>query len=152
MISSKLQFQALRKRLGTDSNFQCSLLATVTLLLGMVLALVPGSFAQGTGAISGYVRDPAGASVKGASVIAEMSEQHVKRTGSTDADGFYNFVNMPPGHYIITVEAPGFEKESITDVELTVSQNLRLDAQLKVGQVQTQVSVVSAGTIVDEPG
>jgi len=147
MISSK--FQAFRKRLGTGLNFLCSSLATVTLLLGMVLALVPITFAQGTGAISGYVRDSAGASVKGASVTAEMSEQHVKRTGETGSDGYFNFINMPPGHYTVTVAAPGFETESITNVELTVSQNLRLDAQLKVGQVQTQVSVVSAGTIVD---
>ena len=147
MISSK--FQVSRKRLGTGLNFRCSSPATVTLLLGMVLALVPATFAQGTGAISGYVRDINGASVKGASVAAEMSEQHIKRTGETGSDGYYNFVNMLPGHYTITIEAAGFQKEVLTDVELTVSQNLRLDAQLKVGQVQTQVSVTSAGTLLD---
>lgn len=149
MISSKFHFQAFRTRPGTGRNIRCSSLTVAALWLGMILALVPVTFAQGTGAISGHVRDIAGASVKGASVTAEMSEQHLKRIGSTDEDGFYNLINLPPGHYIVTIGAPGFETESLTDVELTVAQNLRLDAQLKVGQVQTQVSVVSAGTIVD---
>jgi hypothetical protein len=149
MTSNMLHFQAFRTQLGIGRNIRCSSLAAVTFLFGLVLALVPGTFAQGTGAISGYVRDTAGASVRGASVTAEMSERRLTRTGQTDADGFYNFIDVPPGHYTVTVKAPGFETESLTGVELTVSQNLRLDAQLKVGQVQTQVSVVSTGTIVD---
>src|SRR5208282_6819984 len=143
MISSNFHFQAFRTRLGTGSSFRCSRLATVAFLIVLVLTFVQGTFAQGIGTISGFVRDTAGANVKGASVTAEMNEQHIKRTGETGSDGFYNFIDLPPGHYIITIEAPGFQKESLTDVELTISQNLRLDAQLKVGQVQTQVSVVS---------
>src|SRR5271157_5043459 len=107
MISSNFHFQAFRTRPGTGTNFRCSMLTTVAFLLGIVLALVPGTFAQGIGTISGYVRDTAGASVKGASITAEMSEQHIKRTGETGEDGYYNFVNMPPGHYTITVVAPG---------------------------------------------
>ncbi len=149
MISSKFHLQAIRRGFGTGTNFRRSALVTGAFLLVLVLALVQDAFAQGIGSISGYVRDTNGASVKGAAVTAEMSEQHIKRNGGTDADGFYNFVDLNPGHYTITIEAPGFQKQALTGVELTVSQNLRLDAQLKVGQVQTQVNVTSTVVLVD---
>jgi hypothetical protein len=124
-------------------------MATGAFLLFLLLALVPSTFAQGIGTISGYVRDPSGAVVTGASVTAVMNEQHTTRTVVTDAQGFYNFLALLPAHYTLTFEAPGFQRQVQSDVELTVSQNLRSDAQLKIGQVQTEVNVTSAATLVD---
>jgi hypothetical protein len=61
--------------------------------------VLPAVLAQGTGSISGYVRDPSGAAVPGASVTALMNEQQPTRTEQSDAQGFYNFVALPSGHY-----------------------------------------------------
>ena len=149
MSSNKFHFQAFRRGLGTGTNIWCSSMASGAFLLFLFLALVPSTFAQGIGSISGFVRDPSGAVVTGASVTAVMNEQHITRTETTDAQGFYNFLALLPGHYTLTFEAPGFQRLVQSDVELTVSQNLRSDAQLKVGQVQTQVTVTSAATLVD---
>lgn len=124
-------------------------LLQVVCLFVMSLTIVPMAFGQGTGNISGYVRDASGASVTGANVTAVMTEQQTTRTTQTDAQGFYNFIALPPGHYTITFEAKGFQQEVRSNVELTVSQNARADAQLTVGAVQTKINVTSTVALVD---
>ena len=111
--------------------------------------IVPIASAQGTGTISGYVRDTNGAALSGATVTAVMTEEQTTRTAKTDTQGFYNFVAMPTGHYTITFEAAGFKREVRSNVELTVSQNARADAQLTVGAVQSEVQVNSTVPLVD---
>jgi hypothetical protein len=119
------------------------------LLLLMLLAIAPITSAQGTGNISGYVRDSSGAALPNTSVSAVMTEQAVTRTTQTDAEGFYNFVALLPGHYTITFEATGFQRTVRSNVELTVAQNVRADAQLTVGKVETQVDVTGTVPLVD---
>ncbi len=130
-------------------NLQVLSLATVAFSLVLLLAIGPLAFAQGTGNISGYVRDASGAALPGTTVTAVMTEQSTTRTTQADAQGFYNFVAMPAGHYTITFDAKGFQREVRSDVELTVSQNARADAQLNVGVVQSQVNVSSTVPLVD---
>ena len=114
------------------------------LLLG-----VPSLNAQVAGTISGFVRDPTGAALPGATVTAVSIEQQLTRSVLSDDTGFYNLLAMPPGTYQISAQAPGFEKQVQTGVRLTVSENLRLDLGLKVGAVQTEVTVTSQATLVN---
>lgn len=149
MISSKLLFQEFRRGFGSGINLRCSPLTTNALLLVLLLALVPRTLAQGTGNISGFVRDPSGAALPGASVTAVMTEQSTTRVTQTNAQGFYNFIALPAGHYTVTYEAKGFQTEVRSGVELTVSQNARVDAQLTVGAVRSEVRVTSTVALVD---
>ena len=105
--------------------------------------------AQVTGSISGYLRDPSGAAVPGASVTAVMVEQQVTRQVQTDEEGFYNFVAMLPGTYQISFEAGGFQKLVRSGVRLTVNENIRVDGTLTLGSVETQVNVDGAAPLVD---
>ncbi len=149
MISSKFLFQPFWKWAGSCLTSRHCSLATTAWLLILILAIVPKAFAQGTGNISGYVRDASGAAVAGANVTAVMTEQHTTRTAQTDAQGFYNFVALPAGHYTVTFEATGFQKLVRSNIELTVSQNVRADGQLTIGAVQSQVNVSSTVALVD---
>ena len=97
--------------------------------------------AQVTGSVSGYVKDPSAAAVPGANVTAVMVEQQVTRKAQTDSEGFYNFVAMLPGTYEITFEAGGFQKLVRSGVRLTVNENIRVDATLTLGSVETEVNV-----------
>jgi len=115
----------------------------------LLLALAARLDAQVAGTISGFVRDPTGAALPAASVTAVSSEQQLTRSTRSDGTGFYNLLAMPPGTYQISVEAPGFEKQVQTGVRLTVSENLRLDMELKVGAVQAEVTVTSQATLVN---
>ena len=99
--------------------------------------------------ISGYLRDPSGAAVPGASVTAVMVEQQVTRKVQTDPEGFYTFVAMLPGTYQISFEAGGFQKLVRSGVRLTVNENIRVDGTLTLGSVETQVNVDEAAPLVD---
>lgn len=123
--------------------------ARIANILLLMMALVAAGHAQSTGQISGYVRDASGAVVPGATVTAVMTEQQTRRVEVTDAQGFYSFVALPAGNYTLTFEANGFARQVRPGVELTVSQNARVDAQLNVGAVQSEVRVTSTVPLVD---
>jgi Carboxypeptidase regulatory-like domain/TonB-dependent Receptor Plug Domain len=120
-------------------------------ILGALLLTVFGTIApaQVTGRISGFVKDPTGAPVPAASVSARMTEQQSTHAARTNSEGFYDLLALPPGNYEITFEAPGFQRQVRSGVELTINQNLRVDAGLEVGSVDTQVTVSGTAPLVD---
>jgi outer membrane receptor protein involved in Fe transport len=122
-------------------------------LIGIVLVILGGGFcnlqAQVYGTISGFVRDPSGAAIPGATVKATLVAQQTTRTVQTNTEGNYIFVAMVPGMYEVTFEAPGFQRQVNKEVELTANQNLRLDAAMVVGAVQTEITVTGAATMVE---
>ncbi len=105
--------------------------------------------AQATGNISGYVRDASGASVPNVTVTALMSEQQVTRVAQADNQGFYSFIGLLPGHYQISFQAKGFQEQVRSGIELTVGQDLRVDASLVIGSVQTKVDVGTTAPLVN---
>ncbi|HEX2523340.1 MAG TPA: carboxypeptidase-like regulatory domain-containing protein, partial [Terriglobia bacterium] len=115
----------------------------------VLLGLASVSEAQVTGTISGYIKDPSGAAVPGATVTAIMIEQQVTRNAQTNSEGFYNFVAMLPGEYEITFEAGGFQKLVRSGVKLTVHENIRVDVALTLGSLETQVNVEGGAPLVE---
>src|SRR5690349_12956293 len=105
--------------------------------------------AQVTSRIGGYVRDASGAIVPNAKVTAVSAQQRLTRTTNSNTTGYYEFVAMPAGTYDVTVESAGFQNQTQNGVELQANQNLRLDIQLRVGDVRTEVSVSSEATLVN---
>ena len=118
----------------------------------MALVLATSSLpvsAQVTGRISGFVKDPAGAAIPSVAVTARMTEQQSTGTARTNAEGFYDILALPPGDYEISFEAAGFRRQVRSGVELTIGQNLRVDASLEVGSLETQVTVTGTAPLVD---
>jgi len=105
--------------------------------------------AQVAGTISGFVKDPSGAIVPGANITAVLTGQQLTRTAQADSTGFYNMLSMPPGVYEIATMAQGFEKLVQGNVRLTSGESLRVDVTLKVGSIQSEVSVTSTATLVN---
>ena len=104
---------------------------------------------QATGTMSGYVKDPSGASVAQAKVTATLVERGTTFTTQTDSEGFYNFPALDPGTYTLTVQRAGFNRYTQEGLVLTVRQNLRVDATLAVGSVTESVTVTAAAPLVD---
>ena len=77
--------------------------------------------------LQGVVRDPKGAAISGATVTARNTATNLSRTTTTDGDGVYQLINLPPGDYEVTAEAPGFSKARIPSVTLTVGQKADLE-------------------------
>ena len=95
------------------------------------------------------MKDPSGAAVPGANLTAKSVEQQLTRSTQSNAEGFFNLLAMPPGTYEISAEASGFQKQIQKDVRLTVGENLRLDVQMKLGAMETEVTVSSTATLVN---
>jgi uncharacterized protein YfaS (alpha-2-macroglobulin family) len=71
----------------------------------------PPVFAQETtGGLQGTIKDASGAVVPGATVIVTTPSLPGGKSATTDSKGYYHFSNLPPGAYLITVEAKGFSE------------------------------------------
>ena len=91
--------------------------------------------------LSGTVTDPTGAVVGGATVHAQGMETGISRTVTTNGEGGYQFIGLPPGEYEITAEAASFKKVIISPVKLTVGQSADLTIKLEVGAATAIVNV-----------
>ena len=58
----------------------------------------------------GTVRDPVAAVVPGATVTLLYVEKASVGTSTAKGPDFYDFTNVPPGEYRLTVEKQGFGK------------------------------------------
>jgi hypothetical protein len=109
-----------------------------------LLALAALAFAQsGVATVTGIVNDQSGAAVPSCDVvITNNATGHITRT-QTNAQGVYIAPSLIAGPYTVAFSAPGFNKREVTDVELRVGQQFRLDASLEVGSVTEAVEVVA---------
>ena len=89
---------------------------------------------------------PAGAVVTGATVTARNPSVGVTRTTTTNDEGYYQLVQLPPGAYEVSVEAANFKKAVVPSVTLTVGQRADLDFALEIGQITDVVTVTGAQT------
>jgi hypothetical protein len=94
--------------------------------------------------LRGFVRDPTGAVVTNATVTARNPATNTSKNAATNGEGHYQIVNLTPGDYEVTVEAPNFKKAVLPAVKLTVGQNADLDVGLEVGQVSEIVTISGA--------
>ena len=95
-----------------------------------------------TSTIEGTVTDPNGAVIAGATVTASGTTLATERSVTTNSDGFYRLTALPAGMYTLTITQSGFASGSF-QVELTLNRVARFDAQLKVGNNVTEVTVTS---------
>ena len=121
---------------------------SITLLL--TLMFVSAAVAQTvTGTITGEVTDPSGAVVSGAQVVAHNVSTGVDSPTTTNKDGFYRIQSLPIGHYEVTVQAPGFNKETIPEFSLEVLQTANFNVKLTVGTASTTMHVSAASPILN---
>ena len=102
-----------------------------------------------TASVRGTVTDPTHSAVPGVSVTATDVERNVKRAAKTDEAGRYNFTALPPGHYTLAFEAPGFQKADVPAFPLEVQQQGTVDMELQVGQLATAIEVQSTATLLN---
>ena len=98
-----------------------------------------------TGSIVGIVTDPGGASVPGATVtVTNEGTGVVAIKMAADSSGNYVATTLPPGRYMVTVEAPGFKKSVNPGINLSVQDRIGLNVALEVGQLTETVEVTGA--------
>ena len=103
----------------------------------------------GAGAISGTVKDPAGAVVPGAGVTVHNTDTDVDRGLTSNEAGIYSAAFLQPGHYDVTVSKAGFATSVRKAMELQVGQTLAADFTLTVQSTQTEVTVSEETPVID---
>lgn len=126
---------------------------TLAVFAAISLFFATASMAQTstTGSIEGNVMDQNGAAVPGATVNVTSPNLINTQSATTDDSGHFRISNLPPGKYIVTVEATGkgFSKFERKDVEVNLSRTSSLDVSLAAGQVGATVDVTGGAATID---
>lgn len=108
----------------------------------VLLFAAPLNFAQSaTGGIRGVVTDANGANIPNASVTAKNPATGAELKTVTNSEGLYNLPRILPGKYNVAIEATGFRKAEITEVEVSIGRDSVLDTQLQAGQISDVVTI-----------
>ncbi len=107
-------------------------------------------FAQSaTGDITGRALDLNGAVVPGATVVAVNTATGLARSVTTNEDGDYTITQLPPGNYELRVEAKGFSKVVVKDLQVLVGTKQTRNIELKAGQLAETVEVTSDAALIE---
>lgn len=101
----------------------------------------------GTGTITGIVTDPAGAVVSGANVEVTNTDTNAPYPTITTGTGAYTVPRLPPGPYMVTVNAPGFKKLTRTGLTVDAGQTVPLNLSLEVGTANESITVQAEASL-----
>jgi hypothetical protein len=113
---------------------------TVTLLMGST------AWAQYRASIQGTVTDTQGGVIPGAKVTLLNLQTNETRTATSNGLGVYNFSELPPSTFKLTVEKDGFQTKVLNDVHIIPEQSNNIDVKMEIGQV-AQTVTVNASTL-----
>jgi outer membrane receptor for ferrienterochelin and colicin len=120
------------------------------LLLGLCFVLAGTATAQTqitTGVIQGTVTDPSGSVIPGAEVEVKNLDTNYTRKFSTDADGRFIALLLPPGRYTVTVAMENFATLVQQEFQLTVGQTVSLSLNMKVSTTKETITVTDTPVV-----
>jgi Carboxypeptidase regulatory-like domain len=108
----------------------------------VLFLFVPTTFAQSTfGTLVGSVKDPGQGDVPAAQLLLLCLDDQSQRTATSDENGAFEFPNLKPGRYELTVHANGFAEYKASSIQLEARQSLRLDVILRLSASTQTVEV-----------
>jgi len=120
------------------------------LFLICFLLSISSAWAQtGTTSLHGKVLDSTRAVVEGASVTLANRTQGFSRNATTPSTGDFEFLALPPGTYVLTVEKAGFKRSEQTNLQLLVNVPTSVNVVLEVGAPTTQIEVSGQAPVIN---
>jgi hypothetical protein len=101
-----------------------------------------------TAELHGTVHDASGAVVPGAVITIADASKGFSRSTTSDGQGNYQLLLLPPGTYVVTATATGFAKLTESNVVLTVGERAELRLPLAVSGSET-VNVNGGADIIE---
>jgi hypothetical protein len=125
------------------------------LILLFVFCLAATNFGQETtGGIEGTVKDPAGAVVPNVTVTVTSANiaasgttttgagSGFRRTLTTNEEGFFRLLQVPPGTYVLVTDASsGFGEARYENITVAIGRNTQLDVTVNPGTTVNTVDV-----------
>src|SRR3982751_6602723 len=124
-------------------------LSSAGLSLFVLLVLSVSGLSQSNKAdIVGTIKDSSGAAIPGAKVTITKVDTTAERIVTTTDDGNYTAPFFDMGTYKISVTKQGYRTSSQDGVALQTSDRLRVDIELKPGDVTGEVTITAAAPLV----
>ncbi len=116
------------------------ILVRASILVFLILGVVSAQ-GQTFGALRGIVHDPQHRPVQGATVTMKASASDWSKEATTDANGEFKIIAVPPGEYVVTVMSKGFAtREQPVTVVATTTPVTHFQLQIASANVQVSVS------------
>ena len=121
----------------------------LALFLAAFISL-PSLFAQTfRGTLTGTVVDTQGAVIANAAVQLKNPATAAVLNGKSNGSGEFNFPELPPGSYQVTVTVAGFQTARVDAIDVPVSKVVNVKVELKIGAENTVVDVVANSVSTD---
>jgi len=124
-------------------------LSIIALAVSLTLQSLPLAFAQSARAsVEGRVLDQSGAIVTGITVVLRQ-QSGLEHAVVTDGNGSFNFKDLPPGEYTLSVSGLGFS--AFAETLTLAGQNRNMEITLKPGAVAEKITVTAtrSETVID---
>jgi Carboxypeptidase regulatory-like domain len=114
------------------------------------LCIAISARAQTTAArLTGTVTDSTGAAIPNAKVSAKNLGTNFTQVVNADGAGQYSLPSLPPGSYLLSTEAEGFQRRVQSGIMLTVGQNATLNIVLQPGSTGETVTVTGGAGLIN---
>jgi hypothetical protein len=138
---SKELYYKVKLKISSKNSMKRAILAIVLLPL---LLLSTQAFGQSSSSIGGSITDTSQAVLPGSSITVTNTQTGIASKTAANNAGIYNFPSLQPGIYQVVAEMKGFQKATKTDVKLGMGSQIRLNFELAVSGVSTEVEVTTS--------
>jgi hypothetical protein len=121
---------------------------TILFALGCILGAYP-MLGSPVGSVSGTLKDGTGGVVPGVALTLTSTATNAKLKATTNAQGEFQFLELPPATYSLVAEATGFKKINVSSVLVQVDQITHLELTLEVGNAADSVQVEGAAPLLE---
>jgi hypothetical protein len=118
-------------------------------MAAIVLLVAAPSFAQTNGRITGTLTDTSGAALPGATVTITSPSLQGSQTTTSEGNGEFRFLSVPPGIYTVKAELSGFKTVEQTGVQVGIDRTVNLPMRLDVATVVETVTVTGEAPVLD---
>jgi hypothetical protein len=118
-------------------------------MFAVVAMLASFAAAQATSQLNGSVTDQSGASVSGAKISLTDTATGLQRTTTSNGDGLYQFLEVPPGKYKLQATGQGFSPYTANNVILVVKTPSTLNIKFQVAGVAQSVTVEGEAPLIN---
>jgi hypothetical protein len=125
------------------------LLCLITLVFLVLAISVPAIAQTGSGEVNGTITDSSGAVVAGAVVKLANQATGIANMATSNTTGYFVFINVPPGQYILTVSKEGFKTTNTPAFDVNVTKAVAQSITLPVGNASETVEVQASAPLVD---
>src|SRR5258708_38262128 len=105
-------------------------------------------YSQYSGNVQGFVLDPSGAALAGASVTLRNVDTGVLNNTKATDSGNYRFSSLPPGNYVVAASAGGFKKTEV-NFTLRTGQTQGIDVHISIAPAQPGMNLTTPTTSPD---